>query len=68
MSKDAKNQKHKEALIHISWFIEGQIHIYQLYIDDIELGRMSPSKNDLIKILDNLYKRWDEVRSEISKL
>lgn len=63
-----KNQQHKEALKHIAWFIEGQIHVYQLYIDDIELGRIRPSKNDLIKILDNLYKRWDEVLSEIHKL
>ena len=68
MSKDAKNQKHKEDLIHIAWFIEGQIHIYQLYIDDIELGRRSLNQDQLIKILDNLYKRWDEVRSEIHKL
>lgn len=66
MSK--KNQQHKEALKHIAWFIEGQIHVYQLYIDDIELGRRSPNQDKLIKILDNLYKKWDEVCSEINKL
>lgn len=62
------NKKHKEALTHIAWFLEGKIHVYQLYIDDIEFGRISPKKRDIEKILDNLYKRWHEVLSELNKL